>query len=199
MNAPPKCCMERANRHPLPEDTAEQCANCARLNGCAACFEELVRRFQSPLLHFLIRRTHSRHDAEDLLQETFLRVHRRIGSYQPERRFNTWLFTIAHRLAISKYRRRRWLHLGMDRNPRAAGVQPSIALQQEEWHSKLWDEVRGILSDDAFTAIWLTYAESMPAAEVAQILGRSANGVRLLLHRARKELATRWPGGIDEF
>jgi RNA polymerase sigma-70 factor (ECF subfamily) len=198
MDGPLKLRMERANRHPLPEDTAEQCADCARQNGCASCFEELVRRFQSPLLHFLIRRTNSRHDAEDLLQETFLRVHRNLGSYQSAWRFNTWVFTIAHRLAISRKRRRRWLRIGFDHNVQTASVLPSSKLQEEEWHSKLWDDVRRILNDDAFTAVWFTYVESMPAANVGKILGRSANGVRLLLHRARKQLVEQLPGGSHE-
>jgi RNA polymerase sigma-70 factor (ECF subfamily) len=198
MDVLPKLRMARANRHQLPEDTAEQCADCARLKGCVACFEELVRRFQVPLLHFLIRQTRSRHDAEDLLQETFLQVHRKIGSYQPERRFATWLFTIAHRLAISR-NRRRWFRISSHDTLQAASVLPSVALQEQEWHSKLWDDVRRILNDDAFTAIWFTYVESMPAADVGRILGRSTNGVRLLLHRARKQLVAHWPGGFDEF
>src|SRR5580700_1348490 len=100
--------MEKATRHPSPRSSAEECADCARVHGCAACFEELVRRFQSPLLHFLIRRAGSHHDAEDLLQETFMIAHRKISDYRSSWRFSTWLFTIAHRLAVSKKRRRRW-------------------------------------------------------------------------------------------
>lgn len=100
--------METASRHLSPRKSAEECADCARIHGCAACFEELVRRFQSPLLHFLIRRIGSHHDAEDLLQETFMIAHRKISDYRSSWRFSTWLFTIAHRLAVSKKRRRRW-------------------------------------------------------------------------------------------
>src|SRR5262245_46987833 len=51
---------------------AESCANCAYRNRCHGCLEELVHRFQTPLLHFLLRRVGSRQDAEDLVQETFL-------------------------------------------------------------------------------------------------------------------------------
>ena len=74
---------------------------CARRRGCAACFDELVRQFQSPLLHFLIRRLGSRQDAEDVLQETFLAAFRNLDRYQSTWRFSTWVFTIASRNATS--------------------------------------------------------------------------------------------------
>src|SRR5580704_10768942 len=94
-------------RHPSDQTTAEACADCARLRSCRSCFEELVRRFEAPLLHFLIRRAASRHDAEDLLQESFLVAYRNLGRYQSSWKFGTWLFTIANRLAVSSRRRRR--------------------------------------------------------------------------------------------
>jgi RNA polymerase sigma-70 factor (ECF subfamily) len=178
------------------QSTDETCAHCARLKNCAACFEELVRRFQSPLLHFLIRRIGSRHDAEDLLQETFLVAYRKLGSYQSAFRFSTWLFTIANNLATSAWRRRNSPASGpmclvesvCDRDPLADA-------QKKELHGKLWDTVRELLDADAFTAMWLSYVESMPADQIGQVLGRSANATRILLHRARARLATR----IDRF
>jgi RNA polymerase sigma-70 factor (ECF subfamily) len=194
--------MESASRHPSLKNTAEQCAHCARERVCAACFEELVRRFQSPLLHFLVRRIGSRHDAEDLLQETFLTAHRKLGSYKSSWRFSTWLFTIAYRLAVSKKRRRRWLLTGRDGNLNAklSNDDPLAEAQDKERHSKLWDDVAKILDGDAFTAIWFNYVESMSAEEIGRILRRSPNGVRILLHRARarltKNIGPQWkPGG----
>src|SRR4051812_25411358 len=92
--------------HELSQQTAEACADCARVHGCKDCFEELVRRFQSPLLHFLTRRLSSQHDAEDLVQETFLTAYRSLGQYDSSSRFSTWVFTIANRLAISSRRGR---------------------------------------------------------------------------------------------
>jgi RNA polymerase sigma-70 factor, ECF subfamily len=191
--------MEKATRHPSPRSSAEECADCARVHGCAACFEELVRRFQSPLLHFLIRRTGSHHDAEDLLQETFMIAHRKISDYRSSWRFSTWLFTIAHRLAISKKRRRRWFRI----LPAAqiSGDDPLASAQDKERHSKLWDEVARILHADAFTALWLSYVESMSTEEIGQILNRSPNGVRILQHRARVRLLKRigpdWKPGAE--
>ena len=187
--------METAGRHPSPRKSAEECADCARIHGCAPCFEELVRRFQSPLLHFLIRRIGSHHDAEDLLQETFLIAHRKISDYRSSWRFSTWLFTIAHRLAISKKRRRRWFRTLS--TAQISRDDPQADAQDKERHGKLWDEIAGILHADAFTAIWLNYVESMSTEEIGRILNRTPNGVRILLHRARAPSAETHRPGLE--
>jgi len=181
--------MEAALRHPSPAASVEQCVQCAQTRACPDCFEELVRRFQSPLMHFLFRRIGSRHDAEDLLQETFLLAHRKLASYKSCWQFSTWLFTIANRQAASRIRRRRWLPIF--RLVKATPIDPQSIAQDNEWHSKLWDEVSQILEADAFTAVWLSYVEAMPADQIGHVLNRSANGVRILLHRSRCRLAQR--------
>jgi RNA polymerase sigma-70 factor (ECF subfamily) len=192
-----------ATSHASQQGSAEACAQCARTRGCKVCFEELVRRFQSPLLHFLMRRLGSRHDAEDVLQETFLIAYRQLATYQPAWRFSTWLFTIAHRLAVSKKRRRRWAvrlvpSLLVEK---FSASDPQAKAQENEQRSKLWDSANQILSPDAFTAIWLSYVESMSAEEIGQVLDRSANGVRILLHRARSRLmehmGSDWKSGAE--
>ena len=176
--------------HPHPQDTDEALAKCAVANDCAGCFEEIVRRFQTPLLHFLIRRTGSLHDAEDLIQETFLLAYRNLGSFRDAWRLSTWLFTIANRLAHSRARRAGKLTTASEPNL-MSGSDPSAEVQQREIQGKLWDTARMILEPDAFTAVWLSYVESMPADEIGQVIGRNANAVRILLHRARKSLGER--------
>jgi len=180
----------RAN-HPPAHSTAEVCADCARTRGCDACFEELVRRFQPSLLHFLIRRTGSRQDAEDLVQETFLVAYRNLGRYRSSWRFSTWLFTIASRLASSAKRRRRPDANGERKAANSRDADPLASAQENELRSTLWDTARKNLDPDAFTALWLSYVESMPAEEIGRVLGRNANAVRILLHRARARLAER--------
>ena len=82
----------------------EELARRAR-GGCHQSFGELMKRFQVRLLRFLQRRLRSTADAEDLLQETFVRAYQRLERYDETRPFGTWLFTIAHRLAVSHHRR----------------------------------------------------------------------------------------------
>jgi RNA polymerase sigma-70 factor (ECF subfamily) len=69
-------------------------------------FEILVSRHEEPLLNYIAKRCGGRRgEAEELLQETFLRVVRSASSYEPEAKFTTWLYTIARNLCIDRSRR----------------------------------------------------------------------------------------------
>ena len=72
-------------------------------------FRELVARYQNRLLNFVYRFVHDYDMAEDIVQETFLRVYRKRREYKAIAHFSTWIFTIAGNLAKSEIRRRkRW-------------------------------------------------------------------------------------------
>ena len=85
----------------------EELARRARA-GSAACYEEIVRRYQAPLMRFLTRRFPSRRDAEDILQDTFVKAWQSLHMYDAAYAFRTWFYTIAYRLAVSRGRRERW-------------------------------------------------------------------------------------------
>jgi RNA polymerase sigma-70 factor (ECF subfamily) len=76
-------------------------------NGEAEAFAALVRKYERPLFTFLLRLVGNRQSAEDLFQDTFLRVLRALPEYQEDGRFSGWLFGIANNLAVDLQRRRR--------------------------------------------------------------------------------------------
>ena len=174
----------------LAESAAvEALAQCAKGNHCQRCFEELARRFQVPLLHYMLRRTASRHDAEDLVQETFLLAYRKLHRYCPDWRFSTWLFTLAHRLSLAHRRKKKLPTRAGGLDQCIVSVDPSSCVQEQELRRTIWDIAGKLLEPDAVSALWLSYVESMPAQEVSKVIGRSPNAVRILLHRARVRLA----------
>src|ERR1044071_10407384 len=73
--------------------------------GDAGAFAELVRRHQKALYNFVLRQTRSAPAAEDITQETFLRVVQRAAEFKHEARFSTWLYTIARNLCIDHGRK----------------------------------------------------------------------------------------------
>ena len=156
--------------------------------GCLASFEELLRRFQVPLLHFL-RRVGPEYDAEDVLQETFLRAYSRLNHFRPQWRFSTWLFTIARRTSVNYHRRPQPVadHDLMRRaiSPAAGPEQLAIAAESRQ---HLWSAAARILGEDEQTALWLHYVEEMPVGEIAVILDRSCVAVKTMMFRARKKL-----------
>jgi RNA polymerase sigma-70 factor (ECF subfamily) len=162
--------------------------------GCLPSFEELLGRFQVPLLHFL-RRVGPESDAEDVLQETFLRAYSRLQQYRPQWRFSTWLFTIARRTSINYHRQTRpaadeeWIRRAADHGylvPAADGPE-QIAIAAES-RQCLWSAAARILGEDEQTALWLHYVEDMPVGEIAAVLGRSSVAVKTMMFRARRKL-----------
>lgn len=76
------------------------------LEGEKRAFGELVERYQTRLLNFIYRTTGDRERAEDLVQETFIRVYRHIHRFDQSKKFSTWIYTIASNLAKNELRNR---------------------------------------------------------------------------------------------
>ncbi len=173
------------NSETVPSD--EELASRAR-QGCAASFEQLLRRFQTPLLHFLRQRGFSA-DAEDLTQETFLRAYANLHRYNRRWAFSTWLFAIARRTSLNHRRRLRpTADTRVVEAALAAAPTPLETIVAAENRRRLWDRAADVLSEEQTTALWLHYVEEMPTREIARVLGRSWAAVKVTLFRARKRL-----------
>ena len=72
--------------------------------GDARAFEKLVQRHRTPVFNFILRFTGHRARAEDVLQETWLKVVRSAREYEPKAKFTTWLYTIARNLCVDSAR-----------------------------------------------------------------------------------------------
>ena len=162
--------------------------------GSQAAFEELVFRYSPRLFYFLRSRSESDEDIEDLLQETFLRVFRQIDRYDPGRRFSTWLYTVAIRLAISRHRAEKARSLPLDPElPEHPSPGPQERLiQKEEAQAKknIWNLAR-TLRPAEYQALWLRYAEGLAVKDIARAMSKTKLGVRSLLHRSRLKLGTK--------
>jgi len=147
-----------------------------------------VRRYAGRLLRFLHRITGDRNDAEDLVQETFVRAYVNIHTYKCSWEFSTWLYTIARRLASSHYRRARGASVAA---PAAPGSPDPAALAcAEEDRQGLWSAARDLPAAQ-YEALWLRYGEDMSIKQIAKILRKSQVSVKVLLYRARIGLAQR--------
>lgn len=172
----------------LPNPPDDETLAARARSGCAASFEELVRRYQVPLLHFL-GRCGPAAEVEDLAQETFIRAYRNLDKFRPKWRFSTWLFTIARRLSANERRRTRPrdADCAMDTLPSQEG-DPAHAVADDEHRERLWDIAAEVLSEEQHTALWLYYVEEMPVKQIAKVLGRFTPSVKTMLHRARRKL-----------
>lgn len=169
----------------LPDEmeTSEQLAAKAQA-GCLVSFERLVLMHQDRLFTFLAQMVGSDHDAQDIAQETFVKVYKHLGSFDGRARFTTWLYAIAKNTALNHLRRRRD-HQSLEE---LAEVLPADgpALDENERQS-IWAAAR-TLKPHYFETLWLFYAEGFSLKEVAEIMGANSITVRVNLHRARAAL-----------
>lgn len=159
--------------------------------GETAAFSELVNRHQHRLLNFIYRRTGSRESAEDIVQETFLRVVNAASRYQATAKFSTWLYTIALNLWRNEIARKRnpvELH-EWDR------VQECSAMDQQVDFQKLQSLMQD-LSDEHRLVLELSFIEGWTNQQIADLLNCSVGTVKSRKFYALKALRKRM-GIID--
>jgi RNA polymerase sigma-70 factor (ECF subfamily) len=171
-------------------------------DGAEAAFRELVRRYQRPVFSLIYRMVRDREAAEDLAQETFIKVLNAIDSYRPEHKFSSWIFKIANNAAIDHLRRREPDVLSLNGAPDAVSVerQEATALQVRDRGESPLDELearelgshieRAIahLRPEYRACILLRHVEGRAYEEIATILGLPLGTVKTYIHRARAEL-----------
>jgi RNA polymerase sigma-70 factor (ECF subfamily) len=129
-------------------------------------------------------------DAEDLTQEVFLVVNRRLSDYRGESRISTWLFGITAKVAANERRRRKLRHLWFRFVPNAVERAPALtegALEQLEMRERrvLFHRVLDSLDERHRRALVLFELEELSIDEIAELLELRPGNVRVLLHRAR--------------
>jgi RNA polymerase sigma-70 factor (ECF subfamily) len=112
----------------LDADSSDEQLMLAFRMGDARAFEALVQRHRGPVFNFIFRSTGHAARAEDLLQETWLKVIRAAQEYEPRARFATWLYTIARNLCVDSARKESFLEIVPLETPlRGDGVNQPLA------------------------------------------------------------------------
>lgn len=165
------------------------------LAGSEPAFEQIVRRYQRPIISLLLRLTGDPALAEDLAQETFVKAFRSLAAFDATRRLSAWIFRIAHNTAVDAMRRRRPVTVALS-DPSApdhpgaveAAAPPSADPVEREALRRALDSAIGLLKPDQREAVALRYDEGLAFEEIGQILGIPEATARSHVHRARKEL-----------
>lgn len=161
--------------------------------GDAASFDRLVEQFAGRLYGFLYRLTGSRSDAEDLMQEVFVRVVRMIADYQHEGRFEAWLFRIAANLCrdrirrISRLPKHHTLEVGEDDGAEPEFIAGNSAPDSRMARTEELDALGTALAqlpDVERTVITLRHFSQMSFKEIAEVTGVPLGTALARAHRA---------------
>jgi RNA polymerase sigma-70 factor, ECF subfamily len=159
--------------------------------GDLGAFERLVRAYQEPVWRFLRRLLGDAGVAEDVAQETFLRVFRRLPTFTFEAKFSTWVFQIARNAGVDELRsRRRRIRLASLARP------PTPAVGMPEARAEV-DAALASLPVDLREAILLIEVLGLRYREVARVLGVPEGTVKSRVFSARSRLH-RWSTADEE-
>jgi len=175
--------------------------------GHDAALDDLMERHATPVFHFLYRMVGNEDDANDLAQETFVRVFKSAKSFRAGEKFSTWMFTIAANLARNHFRwRSRHPNISLDaENPETeqsiGSTLPTTSPAPNE--TVLAEERAGAvrlavqkLPEDLREAIVLCEWQELSLAEAAAILETTPKAVESRLYRARNLLRERLKGWL---
>ena len=162
--------------------------------GSADAFCDLAQLYRERLLRFLLTRSPSYADAEDVLQDTLIAAYRYLHSYDPRWRFSTWLYRIAIRNA-ARLRGPDLVEIGDLRDEENDPLQRCIAESESD---NLWLSARQLLNDEVFAAMWLRYADDMSVNDISKTLDRSASWTKVNLMRGRRMLETHMNGAANQ-
>jgi RNA polymerase sigma-70 factor (ECF subfamily) len=169
------------------------------LHGHEPAAREIVHRYQRPVYNLMARMVRDTPAAEDLTQDTFLKVFRSLGTFDPRLRLSAWILKIAHNTALDHLRRARPYILPLDATDEE-GADAADALEDLSavWpdraaeRSRLAEAVDRALDDvrPAYrAALTLRYQEDLDYAEIATILDIPLGTVKTYLRRGRIALA----------
>jgi RNA polymerase sigma-70 factor (ECF subfamily) len=188
----------KAAEAPAMQPDPERALVLAAQAGDAASFEKLVSMYERKIFRLGMNITGNREDAEDVMQNAFLKAYEHLGNFQGDSRFYTWLVRIAVNEGLMRLRKRRPNQVSLDEPiegdddllPREVedwGPSPEQRFAQTELHEIL-DKVIGELPEDFRTVFALRDIEELSTEETAQLLGLSVPAIKSRLLRARLRL-----------
>lgn len=166
------------------------------LAGSDAAARDLVRRYERPVFNLIVRMVRDTALAEDLAQETFVKVFTRLSTFDSRHKFSSWIFKIAHNATVDFLRHPRPPMSSLDDGQESAGKQvldaatpsPLAAAERSELAGAL-DAAIDRLRPEYRHVVILRYQEEFSQEEIAEVLNLPLGTVKSNLHRARTELA----------
>ena len=170
--------------------------------GSEKAYRELLGRYERPVFSLVYRMVRDRELAEDLAQETFVKVFNHLDSYNPKFKFSSWIFKIANNLAIDTLRKKGIQTVSLDGSRHATTAEeteatrisiastdenPEELLEARELGREI-ERAIGMLRPEYRTAVILRHVEGRAYEEIAEIMDVPLGTVKTFIHRARLEL-----------
>lgn len=162
------------------------------LDGETEYFSVFLDRYSRPLYALIVQIVGCPEDAEELLQDVFMKAFRSLNGYKQDCQFSTWIYRIAYNTAISATRKRKQEFLYVEENtinnvPDEAVDNVFGSVVNEEQIERL-NKAIDLLNGEEKALITLFYYEEKSMEEVGEVLKISVSNVKVRLHRIRKKI-----------
>lgn len=157
-------------------------------NGDMVAFNRLVDRYKDRLLNVIGRMLSSRDDAEDIVQETFVRVYLHRQSFNFQHCFSTWIYTIALNLARNELRKRKKFKFFEISEMKGGETEFAVEMKLPSRLPQVLDAAIQGLPEKYRSAFMLRDIQELPYEEVAKVLGIPLGTVKSRVNRARMML-----------
>ncbi|WP_256761610.1 RNA polymerase sigma factor SigW [Cohnella sp. WQ 127256] len=166
------------------------------LKGDQRAFAEIVDMYKDKLYHLAYRMTGNRQEAEDVVQETFLRVYKNLDRYDENQKFSTWIYRIATNLCIDRLRKRKAVYSLDAESSEHEGLDGYAMLpsddrtpESELLLSETQKLIRGAIATLPVkykSVMILRYLQDMSLQEISDVLGMPVTTVKTRVHRGRE-------------
>jgi RNA polymerase sigma factor (sigma-70 family) len=153
----------------------------------------LVKTYQRYVFTLALRFTKSREDAEEVAQDSFIKVYKALSSFKQESKFSTWLYTVVYTTAMTSLRKRNTNTVALDDEDNFIQIENYTSVTdansaENRSRSFYLNQAISQLSADDATVLTLFYHAEQSLEEIALIMGIETNGVKIKLFRARRRL-----------
>jgi len=157
------------------------------LDGDVKAFTLLVDSYKDIAFTMACRLLANREDAEEVVQDSFVKIYRSLASYRQESKFSTWLYRIVYNTAISKLRLRKNKFSSLDDNTIDACYEISEEIYEND-NSVILNMAMKKLTEEERAILTLFYLNESDINEIHKITGLSKTNIKVKLFRARKKL-----------
>lgn len=157
--------------------------------GNVNAFSHLVDKYQDIVFSIALKVLKNREEAEEMAQETFIKVYRSIGSFQGKAKFSTWLYRITYNTCITHTRKKKISTTQIDNLPVSDEQdEGSFGDFPEESRSRYLEMAMQKLPEEDYALVLLYYYEDQSIEDIREATGLSESNVKIKLFRARKKL-----------
>jgi RNA polymerase sigma-70 factor (ECF subfamily) len=157
--------------------------------GDTSAFSHIVSTYQLMVYNVILRLVNNKEDAEDIMQEVFVRVFKSLNDFKEKSEFSTWLYRIAYNTTLSELRKKKMFLSSLEdnfSNPENDDIPDDIST--EERIRCLEQAIKMLNSEDALI-ITLFYMNDQSIEQISSITNLTVANIKVKLHRIRKKLA----------